>query len=213
MSKGGGKYYYMTEGLSQLYKEAPDQDKALIAEALDHYIDEYKRIRKLSNGVSAAFNFHGLIETMLEDLKDDSITCKKGCHFCCMIHVDITQDEADLLTEYCEEKGIKLDPKRLERQAGHDRDTWGNQPYRDWGCTFLDRKTGTCKVYEHRPSACRNYLVVSDPKDCDTRTTKNTLRASYLRPNIIVSAAMNCCESDSMAKLLLKSLNGNLAKE
>jgi hypothetical protein len=28
--------------------------------------------------------------------------------------------------------------------------------------------SGNCEVYEHRPTACRKYLVVDTPKWCDT---------------------------------------------
>ncbi len=34
------------------------------------------------------------------------------------------------------------------------------------GCAFLDQKSGDCRIYNFRPTACRTYFVTSDPGLC-----------------------------------------------
>lgn len=33
----------------------------------------------------------------------------------------------------------------------------------DWPCLWLDRATGLCRNYEHRPDTCREYEVGGEP--------------------------------------------------
>ena len=204
-----GKYYHMTENVSLFLKTATEEETDHVIENLEHYISEYQRIRSDAGDLAAAWNFHNLIDAMLttEDA-DEVISCKKGCSFCCQIHVDITEDEGALLVKTAEEKGVKIDRALIKRQAEFGPENWTLQPYEDWACAFLNTKEGTCNVYEHRPAACRNHGVVSDPALCDPKENPKALttRLARLMPNLIASAVMNACESKSMAKTILEKL-------
>lgn len=203
-----GKYYHMTSSVSEFLKTASEKDTNTVVECLEHYISEYNRIRKDRGPVSAAWNFHNLIDAMLSNDQDDRITCVKGCHFCCTIHVDITEDEGELLVKTAGTEKIKINRALLKRQAKFGPTNWKDQPYKDWGCVFLNKKEGTCKVYEHRPAACRNHAVITDPALCDPKNNPDVLtsRLAHLMPNLVASAVLNACESNSMAKTILSKL-------
>jgi len=203
-----GKYYHMTENVSLFLKTATEEETNHVIQSLEHYISEYQRIRRATGALAAAWNFHNLIDAMLTNEDDEGISCKKGCSFCCQIHVDITEDEGDLLVKTAEEKGVKINRALIKRQAGFGPENWTMQPYKDWACAFLNTKEGTCKVYEHRPAACRNHAVISDPAMCDPKDNPKALttRLAHLMPNLIASAVMNACKSKSMAKTILDKL-------
>jgi len=81
--------------------------------------------------------------------------CRKGCDHCCRHLASlplITEPEWDLLRE-----GLsQLAPAAL---AGLDARiaALGPDPERPVICPLLDRSTGACLVYAHRPAACRTY--------------------------------------------------------
>ena len=78
-------------------------------------------------------------------------SCKKGCSHCCYMEVLLTDYEVDRIKRYIKEKKIK--PNKERKGPGKGK------------CPFLSMK-GECKIYEERPLACRNYLVINDPEDC-----------------------------------------------
>ncbi|MBL4576548.1 MAG: YkgJ family cysteine cluster protein [Opitutaceae bacterium] len=182
-----------------------------MAEMLVHYIGEYKRAKKEAGGISAAVNFHKLIDLEVGENMDSEmgrrVQCKKGCAFCCNIHVDATDDEADLLSAYMKHENIEIDKEKLQRQSNYDRENWHSQPFEDWSCVFVDDNTKSCKVYEHRPASCRKLLVLSAPQLCDTRNPQQRIQwFAQTEAEAIASATMNATNSDTLVKLLFNKL-------
>jgi Fe-S-cluster containining protein len=149
-------------------------------------------------------NRAGTINILVDDLMKKSLekngpaSCKKGCSFCCYQQVMITDDEADLLLRCVAE----IDWAKVERQAKAKR--WRDLSREDRSCIFLvDDK---CFPYEHRPSTCRKYFSIEDPKKCDTETNPNgeVKRLVSIGAEVVVSSAWTVRDSDTMPKMLLK---------
>ena len=81
--------------------------------------------------------------------------CRRGCAACCHRLADIpqlTRPEWDLLQE-----GLEALPTG-EREAIHHRVlALADQNSRPILCPMLDEAAGACRVYPHRPVACRTY--------------------------------------------------------
>lgn len=208
-----GKLYYMTKSLTQMFGMVPKDVYATMKAKLEYWISEYHQARMRSNDVSTAFNFHLMMDESTEERiaevkkAKEPVTCKQGCHFCCFVHVVITEDEGKLLLGYAAEEKLTFDMDRINKQAEFDNDNWTKQKYADRACPFLDPLNHTCKVYKHRPASCRAHYVVSDPKLCDTKIVNaQTHRLFDLETNLMASAAMNASPSGGMAKILKKLL-------
>jgi len=93
------------------------------------------------------------------------ISCKKGCSHCCHLNVQLSEDEALLIAEYCKESHIPIDRSYLLMQLSVSKEEIWKYPFS--ACVFL--KDGLCSIYEVRPSACRCFMVVSPPQYCDTK--------------------------------------------
>lgn len=97
------------------------------------------------------------IETRVRAIRSDhrDWPCRLGCDGCCRRLADvprITAAEWDWLRE-----GLAaLPPDRLQ-EIGQDIAALGEQPSRPIVCPLLDRSSGACRVYAHRPVACRTY--------------------------------------------------------
>jgi Fe-S-cluster containining protein len=104
---------------------------------------------------------------------------------------------------YTKESNIPIDWSRLELQSKLTDNSYRKESDKNRSCVFLD-DSGACKVYEHRPSACRRHFVISDPKLCDITTSENLWRWGDPEVEAICSAAMNVSGVDGMAIQLLK---------
>jgi Fe-S-cluster containining protein len=176
-----------------------------------HYEAEFKRIRNSPNQPGIAAGIHDIVDRDIGDTmrsqQGANVTCRKGCSHCCHMHVGITRPEAALLLAYAEDQGVTIDWDRVRRQSKFsDPNEWvERQPFEDTACVFLGAD-GTCQVYEHRPTACRKHLALSDPALCDL---KNGLggKAMYLvtyPAEVAFSASFNVFERGSMPVMLLK---------
>lgn len=131
-----------------------------------------KRLRKLNSGVRKARFIHKEIDQVLkEQIEGDSfvkssISCKKGCYFCCYSHIAITEAEAELLAKKIIQ-GHEIDLERLHVQANaeNDEEKWNSLTLESKRCVFLD-ESNSCSIYEDRPSVCRTNYVISDPRIC-----------------------------------------------
>lgn len=120
------------------------------------------------------------------------ISCSKGCSACCQrIMVPVSPPEAFALAEMMDqlspehrrriEDRLEMSTQRLE-EAGLLESLWElaespkqrsdediqpiNRAYYALRlpCIFLEEDA--CSIYEHRPAACREYLVTSPPERC-----------------------------------------------
>lgn len=115
------------------------------------------------------------------------VSCSKGCDACCRQLVPIAPAEARSLQKLVQsmpESRKQTILSRFERNLAElresgvhaellDRRFWEKGVAREVGlrylalnlqCPFLEE--GTCGIYAHRPIACREYLVMSDPVHC-----------------------------------------------
>jgi len=184
-----------------------DRENAL--DCFHHWRDECKRIGP-EDPVAVAFTVHEIIDERTARMRATSkhapeIKCREGCAACCKLHVDIFSHEAVLLHAIAAERGIEIDMARLARQAAKNDTTWRELAPEDKRCVFLDDKDA-CRVYEHRPGACRKYFVISEPELCDMeKHPGGSVGVCFdVEAEIIQSAAMTVYEGGNMASMLLK---------
>jgi Fe-S-cluster containining protein len=140
------------------------------------------------------------------------VKCKKGCAHCCKIQVEVALCEAQYLLHHCKENGIEIDVDYLKNQAALKLEDFAISKFRS--CVFLGNDNA-CKVYDARPTACRRYMVTSDPKHCEyTDGVKQVISM------IIMDVDMKCfglmaADSDNgnMAEMLLKAIELDKSKK
>ena len=130
------------------------------------------------------------------------IQCKAGCTACCFIDVDISEDEAAIILNYCNENGIEIDKEYLEKQAAV-----GRKKYSELSrCVFL--KDDMCSVYPVRPIACRKHWVKTDPSLCDfsNNIVHRVGRYFDINTEILASALLNAENTGTFEKMMLDEL-------
>lgn len=198
------KEYCITSNLHRtLHDEGrltPDQKNEVYLQ-LNHYIEEYKTAIKSYDLPSVLYSFYLEID---KQYKNDKTSCKKGCSFCCHIHVDISEDEAKFIKMLISEMNINIDKERLEKQKDHVAESWRQLKALDRRCVLLN-DNHECSIYEYRPAVCRNYHVISDPSECDLDNPNEdkVMKLSAVIGEIITSAIITASKSDTMAKQLL----------
>ena len=81
--------------------------------------------------------------------------CGKGCDSCCRHLAEVPRLTA-AEWEVLQEGLAALPPEQLE-EIGRRMLALADNPSRPVVCPMLDRATGACPVYLHRPVACRSY--------------------------------------------------------
>ncbi|MFB1479140.1 YkgJ family cysteine cluster protein [Corallococcus sp. RDP092CA] len=81
--------------------------------------------------------------------------CRRGCDHCCR-HLAAPLPLTQLEWSYLEEGLQQLPAETLEEVRARV-DALAHQEARPYTCPLLDRETGACRVYAHRPLACRSY--------------------------------------------------------
>lgn len=93
-----------------------------------------------------------------------SITCHKGCSYCCYGMVTCTHSEAKYLAGKIRSKRVTLNRERLAEQRHWHAERWIED--RGAPCIFLTEK-GECGAYKHRPLACRLHHSKDDLSKCE----------------------------------------------
>jgi Fe-S-cluster containining protein len=202
---------YISSTLKGAVQGMDERNRAVALDCFEHYRREWARI-----GSEAAENIahtvHVLVDVRMQHMLATSphgpeVKCRKGCAACCHLSVDISTPEAMLLWAVAKEDGIRVDEARLARQAQKESvDAWRDLPVEDKRCVFLG-DDNTCKVYEHRPAACRKYLVKTDPDLCDMQKHPGGKVGIVFdaEAELIVSAALTVYGAGPMASMLLKA--------
>jgi len=197
----------ISQSLQGLLSEMTPQQEQIVVGMFQHYMEQFSDLRTTNNAESVSDAVHksidACIEEAIEEKEDEVVSCGNGCSFCCFQQVDISDDEATLLTDYSREIEKEIDYDTLKRQLAAE--DYGSLPIKDRRCVFLE--VDSCSVYEHRPSACRKLIVVSDANLCDTEKNKGAevKKLVNLEAEVMTSASLNFRESGSMAKMLIKS--------
>lgn len=100
---------------------------------------------------------HADIEARVQLIRDNHSDwlCGLGCDGCCRRLAEIpllTKAEWDLLWE-----GLTALPQEQLREISQDIVALAEQSSRPIVCPLLDQSAGACRVYAHRPVACRTY--------------------------------------------------------
>lgn len=204
---------YITTTLKGAVALLSDDQRALARDCFEHHRSEAKRIAGESP-LRIAYTIHELVDARVATMRRTSVhgkevQCRKGCAHCCHLNVGIFPHEAALLLALAQEAGNEIDEARLQRQAAKDDDTWHELAPEDRRCVFL-AEDRTCRVYEHRPNACRKYLVKTDPALCDMQKYPGGQVGIVfdIEAEIIHSAAMTVYGAGNMATMLLKASQG-----
>lgn len=80
--------------------------------------------------------------------------CRRGCDHCCR-HLAAPLPVTRLEWAYLWEGFQALSPEARAEVRARVAELKGTQ--RPYTCPFLDRESGGCRVYAHRPMACRTY--------------------------------------------------------
>lgn len=94
-----------------------------------------------------------------------SITCKKGCSYCCEMQVSVSAVESEILRSLATPEVLsRVNSEASALESPADVDEFGKLAREKRACPFL--VNSECSIYDKRPLACRNMVVGSDPKDC-----------------------------------------------
>ncbi len=203
---------YISATLKGAAERMPDRERIDARARFEHWRDECTRLAP-EHRESVAATVHEVIdERMAHMLKATGhgrdVQCRKGCGACCHLQVDVFDREAELLLMMASEQGIEIDEAKLARQASKaNTDAWNELSHEDRACVFL-AEDQSCRVHEHRPGACRKYLVKSPAEFCDTTKYPGGRVAIVfdVEAEIVQSAAMTVYGAGSMAAKLLAAL-------
>lgn len=203
--------FYKTRHHPSLTREQYKHLEENLFHAIEHF--DIEREKAKANPPGFAMAVHREVEDnrkKMDPVQKKEITCKKGCSFCCYLNVDITSEEAELLLAYADEFELPIDLEKLERQSKFRETNWIEQKFSDRKCIFLSDK-GECNAYEVRPLSCRNHLVASNPKNCDTNEHNGARikKVNIWQVELITSAILTISETGNMATMLLKAKKEN----
>lgn len=163
----------------------------------------YQHIKKtLPPAQAARAVFASVQEYLVEAQSDPRIQCARGCAFCCRVNVDISEEEAACIIEYCQQRGMQINTERMQAQLGKDRSTWKDLSIADQHCAFL--KDGLCSVYEVRPLACRKYF--STTRHLCENPFGETVVMTCNRTEIVASGVYAATKSGSLPEMILNQL-------
>lgn len=197
-----------SQAMGQLLKEKQEPEKTEIVLSMLKLAKEMKKLsRRDGHPANTAKQIHSLVDVQLDKIMKlpaaQNVSCRRGCNACCYIGVDVYPNEVALLVRTIREQNLPIDTVRLQKQAEAEMLT--DLPYEDRKCVFND-ENGECRVYAQRPSACRKYMVVSDPALCHSESLKDVQIMVSFKAEFVDSAAISAFGGGRMATLLHKEL-------
>jgi Fe-S-cluster containining protein len=111
----------------------------------------------LKNQYTKLNPLHDEIEKRVQTIRSEQPDwlCRQGCDGCCHRLADVprlTAPEWTLL-----KAGLSALPPAQFEKIRQDIAALANNPTRPIVCPMLDKAAGSCRVYAHRPIACRTY--------------------------------------------------------
>lgn len=195
--------------VSQTYQENLDNPEMeqivrLVNTGLRDLVDPILRARFVHDVVDM-FNQAVFAHPLVKEFSP----CHKGCSACCHSQVSVTEEEAFLLAQHIAAK-VEIDVDQLLRQArcGDDAAKFFKLTYNEKKCVFLDQ-SGSCKVYEDRPSVCRTNAVIGNSSQCfDNIQRKGKVQlVKTPQSNMAIAAAyLASKKSGTLAYLVYKEL-------
>jgi Fe-S-cluster containining protein len=157
-------------------------------------------------------------EKSISDIEKSFINCKKGCSYCCRVHVPVLEPEAFAIAEYLKSKLTteKLEALKEKIKQIHIQIKYLDEQERiavNIECAFLDSEGG-CSIREVRPLKCRS-ITSADANACKTAMTMFALDESPFVPmNIKHRSIMDTAFyglSSAMEKTSMKSASSELS--
>jgi hypothetical protein len=168
---------FLEQSTPTLHALVSQYERTLPPEELTAFVEHLRRLHagfdavlgQVPAGPLRAEAAHLLVGQAVSELQGATPTCARGCAACCHYEVEVTRDEAELLARVVAE-GLEIDRARLARQADRSRGgpAWAELAVEENRCVFLGSGS-ECRVYPHRPAACRRLLVVSPAVECGRR--------------------------------------------
>lgn len=166
------------------------RDLCAIFSTISEFVINLNKIPKEEHNDYIQFLYKEEVDELVKELisdfykKDINVSCRMKCSHCCHINLDVSEFEmnyilnkitlseeqkeyikkqADFINHYKKENKIMNDIYAILRKNKLS------------ACPFL--KDDLCSIYELRPIACRSYLSIDDPKDCDTFNGDKEIRS------------------------------------
>ncbi|HXD05640.1 MAG TPA: YkgJ family cysteine cluster protein [Burkholderiaceae bacterium] len=210
-----------SESLAEWASKAPPHEKEVVLHMHYHYREQLSAARfaiplAQPAGIAAGINevIDGAVERQLTSKQGRKVTCRRGCSACCHLHVTITEPEAKLALLEAADAGWQIDTERarLQAQAGSV-EAWGELRDEQRACIFLT-PAGLCAIYQHRPGACRKYMVVSPPAECDSirRPGHKVAQLIAVEAEVMFNAALDVFPSGTLPAMVLAELEKESAQ-
>lgn len=205
-------FYARSEALRQMYQRATKEQRRQIAAAhatLEVELRDAQATVAPGARPGIALGLHQLVDQAVADQlaarTQHDVKCHRGCDACCRLHVVVTEHEATVAVMAASDAGwtIDLDRARVQAEAPTAA-AWERLSDDDRRCVFLTN-AGECAIYEYRPVACRKYMVVSPPEDCDSiaKPGHRVLQLYAPHAEIAFSASLQVFESGTLAAMVL----------
>lgn len=197
--------------LLESYKKslAPDQYQSFEKEVLCQIQLYLQKFTQLSAGVLRGIEIHRCLDIEIEKASNIKTSCQKGCGYCCHLEIEITLDDAEVLTEAITKQNIQIDMERLEKLQLRERQSieWKQRDVPQNRCLLLGADNA-CRAYQSRPMVCRKHSVVSLPDEC-MKPNGSPIPRQIPMAEIIMSAAINLDNNPyaPFAKMLKNTLN------
>lgn len=187
--------------------EVPENREIIdqILHLIDGYVVQLKNLKAQAN-INATKQVYDAIDGFYVNTPEESkqeIQCKAGCTACCFIDVDVSEDEAAMIIDYCKKNDIAIDKTYLNEQAAVGRKSYSALSR----CVFL--KDNLCTIYPVRPIACRKHWVKTDPALCDfSKNIINQVGGFFnINTEILASAMLNVSVILPFEKALLYQID------